>query len=62
MREFLLSSGVAAWILPAMLLWPVLAAALVRFGGRDISRDDSGTEAPSGGPDARTLTLMALGI
>lgn len=62
MRELLLSSGVAAWILPAMLLWPVLAAALVRFGGRDISRDDSGTEAPSGGPDARTLTLMALGI
>ncbi len=60
MRDFLLSLGVAQWVLPAMLLWPVLAAVVVRFGGRDISRNESEAEAPSGGPDARVLTLAAL--
>ncbi len=62
MRDFLLSIGAAQWILPAMLLWPMLAAGIVRFAGRDISRDETGTEAPSGGPDARALTLIALTI
>ncbi len=62
MREFLLSIGAAQWVLPAMLLWPMAAAVLVRLGGRDMSRDELGAEAPSGGPDARTLTLAALSI
>lgn len=60
MRDILLSLGVAQWVLPAMLLWPVIAAFLVRLGGRDVSRDEAGDELPSGGPDARTLTLIAL--
>jgi len=62
MRDFLLSIGAAQWVLPAMLCWPMLAALLVRFAGRDMSRHDDGTAAPSGGPDARTLTLAALSI
>ena len=43
MRDFLLSIGAAQWVLPAMLCWPMLAALLVRFGGRDMSRHDDGT-------------------
>jgi NADH-quinone oxidoreductase subunit M len=62
MRDFLLSIGAAQWVLPAMLMWPMAAALLVRFGGRDMSRNEDGTEAPSGGPDARMLTLAALSI
>lgn len=62
MRDLLLSVGAASWVLPAMLCWPVVAAVVVRFAGRDMSRNDGGMEAPSGGPDARTLTLAALCI
>lgn len=62
MRELLLSMDVDRWVLPAMLLWPVVAAVLVRLVGRDASRDESGVEAPSGGPDARVLTLGALTV
>lgn len=62
MRDFFLSIGAAQWILPTLVLWPILSAAIVRLAGRDISRDESGTEAPSGGPDARSLTLVALGV
>ncbi len=60
MRDFLLSLGAAQWVLPAMLLWPLIAALPVRVLGRDVSRDIEGAEAPSGGPDARILTLIAL--
>jgi NADH-quinone oxidoreductase subunit M len=60
MRNAMLAIGAQHWVLPALLLWPVIAAVLVRLLGRDVSRDDSGTEAPSGGPDARVLTLGAL--
>ncbi|WP_439643297.1 complex I subunit 4 family protein [Gemmatimonas sp.] len=60
MRDFLLSLNFDRWVLPAMLLWPIVAALLVRVLGRDIARDESGVEAPSGGPDARVLTLGAL--
>ncbi len=62
MRDFLLSIGAGQWVLPAMLVWPMAAALLVRVGGRDMSRNEDGTEAPSGGPDARALTLAALAI
>jgi NADH-quinone oxidoreductase subunit M len=62
MRALLLSMGVDRWVLPALFAWPIVAAVLVRLLGRDVSRDDTGAEAPSGGPDARTLTLGALVI
>ena len=62
MREFLLSISADRWILLAMIAWPIVAAAIVRVLGRDVARDESGMEAPSGGPDARVLTLIALGI
>lgn len=62
MREVLLSLGVDRWVLPALFAWPLVAAVLVRLLGRDIARDEGGAEAPSGGPDARTLTLGALVI
>lgn len=62
MREMLVALGFDQWVLPALIAWPVIAAVLVRLGGRDISRDESGAEAPSGGPDARALTLAALGV
>jgi len=60
MHEFLVSMGVDRWVLPVLIGWPVVAAVLVRLLGRDTSREQSGTEAPSGGPDARTLTAVAL--
>ena len=60
MRALLISLGAMHWLLPAMVLVPLLAALIVRFLGRDESRDDSGGEAPIGGPDARKLTLAAL--
>lgn len=60
MRNALLSAGVTAWLLPAMFAWPIIAAVVVRLLGRDRSRDENGAEAPSGGPDARALTLGAL--
>lgn len=62
MRDFLLSMGADRWLLLAMLGWPIVAAALVRVLGRDVARDEAGDEAPSGGPDARMLTVLALGI
>jgi NADH-quinone oxidoreductase subunit M len=62
MRDTLLQSGLASWVLPALFLWPLLAAPIVRFLGRDISRTDAGSEAPDVGIDARTLTLAALVI
>jgi NADH-quinone oxidoreductase subunit M len=60
MRDALLSMNVDRWILPAMLLWPLIAAVLVRLIGRDVLADNDGTTAPVGGPDARVLTLVAL--
>jgi len=62
MRNLLLSMGAAQWMLPALLVVPVVSALLVRLLGRDVSRDETGGEAPSGGPDARVLTLAALGV
>jgi len=62
MRDFLLSLGADRWLLLTMLAWPIVAAAVVRVLGRDTARDDDGNEAPSGGPDARVLTLFALAV
>lgn len=51
------TSAASAWLLPAMLLWPLLAALIVRVLGRDDSRDGA-----SSGLDARVLTLLALAV
>lgn len=51
MNSMLLSMGAADWVLPALVLWPILAAGLVRLLGRDEGQ---------GGIDARSLTLAAL--
>lgn len=51
------AAGASAWLLPAMLLWPLLAAVIVRVVGRDVSPDGE-----SGGIDARVLTLLALAV
>jgi len=59
MRDLLLSLGTDRWVLPALLLWPLLAAALVRLFGHDA--DDATNESRSG-VDARALTLGALVI
>ncbi|MDQ6611302.1 MAG: NADH-quinone oxidoreductase subunit M [Gemmatimonadota bacterium] len=48
------------WILLAMLLWPLIAAPVVRFVGRDPARDTDAGAAT--GVDARMLTLIALVI
>ena len=60
MPESFASSGVQSWILPAMLLWPLVAALVVRVVGRDVASAESAT--PSSGIDARVLTLIALVI
>lgn len=60
MRDTLLQSGLASWLLPALFFWPLVAAPIVRFLGRDVARVDRGNEAPDVGIDARTLTLVAL--
>lgn len=62
MRAFLESLGAATWLLPAMVLLPLLFAVVVRVFGRDRARDTEGNEAPVDGPDARVLTLIALTI
>jgi NADH-quinone oxidoreductase subunit M len=59
---------VSAWLLPALLLWPLLGAVVVRLFGRDVrpaqadrALDALPTDAlGGGGPDARTLTLLVL--
>ena len=53
MRDMLLGAGIDSWILPALLFWPLVAAALVRLLGRDPGVD---------GLDARVLTLGALAV
>ncbi len=65
MHDSLISLGVPMWILPALLLWPLFGAAIVWLVGRErrpvmldatLPADTLG----SGGPDARTLTLLVL--
>ncbi len=62
MRELLLSMGADRWILLALTLWPLAAALIVRVAGRDVSREEQGSDAPNDGLDARLLTLGALVI
>lgn len=56
MRELLLSFGTERWILPALMLWPLAAAAVVWLAGHDAPTDDRAKT----GIDARVLTLGAL--
>ncbi len=60
MHQLLLSLGADRWVLPVMLLWPIVSSIVVRMAGRDTSREEIGMEAPGGGPDARLLTALAL--
>ena len=53
-----MNSGMQSWLLPALLLWPLVAAFIVRFVGSDTSSED----ANGGGMDARVLTLLALTV
>ena len=55
MRDFFLSLGAQQWVLPALVLWPLIAALPVRLLGRD-------PDGKSGGIDARALTLLALSV
>ena len=50
MHDFLLSIGTASWVLPALVLWPLLASLAVWAIGREAGA----------GIDARSLTLGAL--
>ncbi len=60
MHGILLSMRADHWVLPALVLWPLLAALTVRLVGRDVSREEGNGEAPNDGLDARVLTLVAL--
>ena len=50
MHDFLMSIGTASWVLPALLLWPLVGALGVWALGRDEGR----------GVDARVITLATL--
>jgi len=58
MREWMQSLQAGAWLLPLMLLWPVVAAGVVRWLGADPGSDES----PAGWRDARRLTVAALAV
>jgi NADH-quinone oxidoreductase subunit M len=65
MHDALRSFGVQSWLLPALLLWPLCGAAIVWLVGRERRPSASASALPadalgSGGPDARTLTLLVL--
>ncbi len=62
MRDFLVSLGADRWILAALVLWPLLAAVVVRLAGRDAAREEQGGEVPNDGLDARLLAVVALGV
>ena len=53
--------GADRWVLPAMLLWPVIAALLVRLLGRDQTAETDGARSASG-LDARVLTVGAMAV
>ncbi len=65
MRDSLIALDMAPWILPVLVLWPLVGAALVRVLTSDRITpgviDSMPTDALGrGGPDARTLTLGVL--
>jgi NADH-quinone oxidoreductase subunit M len=68
MRDLLLSLGADGWLLPALLVWPLAGAVLVRLLGRERAASVTTASADavpadalgSGGVDARTLTLLVL--
>jgi len=60
--QTLVAIGADRWLLAAMVLWPIVAALLVRVAGRDAAREEEGTDVPNDGIDARVVTAIALGI
>lgn len=56
MRDTLQSLGLAGWILPALVCWPLIGAALVRSIGHDPAPAGRGGDRL----DARTITLGVL--
>jgi NADH-quinone oxidoreductase subunit M len=65
MAALLTSIGASAWLLPALLLWPLAGAGLVLLLGRERRPDARDAALPAdalggGGPDARTFTLLVL--
>lgn len=60
MRDLLIAMGAEQWSLPALILWPLIAAVIVRLGGRDASREEEHGALPDDGVDARILVACAL--
>lgn len=65
MQASLIGGGIDRWLLPALVLWPLIGAAIVLVLGRDKRPAPTGASLPSdslggGGPDARALTLAVL--
>ena len=52
MTALLNALGVAGWVLPALVLWPLLASFGVYFFGRDASREEDLSDVPNDGLDA----------
>ena len=60
MREFLLSVGYDRWILPALLLIPLLAALAVMAGGRQAEGEDEVLTGAANRPRALATAAFAL--
>ena len=60
MREFLLSVGYDRWILPALLLIPLLAALAVMAGGREAEGEDEVLSGAANRPRALATAAFAL--
>ena len=60
MREFLLSVGYDRWILPALLLIPLLAALAVMAGGREAEGEDEVLTGAANRPRALATAAFAL--
>ncbi len=65
MHASLNAMGIDSWLLPALVLWPLIGAVIVLVLGRDDRPAPTSTALPSdslgtGGPDARAITLAVL--
>ncbi len=58
MRDFLAGLGFGTWILPALVTWPLIGAALVLWLGRDREVVDAGNS----GDDIRTPRVLATSV
>ncbi len=70
MRSLLAGIGYGTWVLPALLTWPLIGAALIVLLARDARVGDDGASAADGPRDPRVLAtavligeaLLALGL